>query len=181
MSDNIGEEIKVSRIWDKLPQETPKAYQAFVMYLQLAPYGEGEQRRSLANVATALGLAGSSGVEAWSAKYNWVERATAYDSMSAHSTLTVRDTALKDFQQNIVTTMSMQLVAIDRVIDTTLQTMLKLQENGTTVETINIKRLVEAMEKKDTLARRLAGMPTTYTSAVAESEPDEETVYVIGA
>ena len=61
------------KAWDRLPNESSAAYTAFKIYLEFG----GE--RSLTKVEQKLnkkrGQLGN-----WSSKYNWVERAAAYDS-----------------------------------------------------------------------------------------------------
>ena len=54
--------------WDKQPEETIKAYEAFNTYLLLGP------NRSLKQASASLGRNNSykSWLEHWSRKYNWV-------------------------------------------------------------------------------------------------------------
>lgn len=57
---------------DRLPDETEKAYSAFVHYCGLG-YG-----RSLADLGTLLGKS-ATWMEQWSSRYNWQERVKFYD------------------------------------------------------------------------------------------------------
>lgn len=59
-------------IFERLDNETQKAWQAFVVYRDLG------YERSIANAAKVLGKSPRT-VEHWCLKYNWVERAKAYD------------------------------------------------------------------------------------------------------
>ncbi len=61
--------------WDKLPQESHKAYMAFCTYRDLGPY------RSLEKTRVKLGQNKhyKKWLEKWSIKFNYSERAKAYD------------------------------------------------------------------------------------------------------
>ena len=61
-----------AELWERLPQESMKAYAAFCAYRDLGP------DRSMAKAGEVLGK--SQGLmEGWSAAYDWVKRATAWD------------------------------------------------------------------------------------------------------
>ena len=70
-----GDEAEVPP-WERLPDESSKAYHAFCLYLWDGYW------RSLREVADALGKGVSyeSQLEKWSAKYNWFWRAQAFDT-----------------------------------------------------------------------------------------------------
>lgn len=62
----------MSELWERQDGETPKAYAAFCVYRDLGP------DRSMAKTGETLGK--SQGLmEEWSAKYEWVKRAAAWD------------------------------------------------------------------------------------------------------
>ncbi len=58
--------------WDRLENEGPKAYDAFIFYCGMGP------KRSLSKLAIELDK-DKSLLSRWSANYSWVERASAYD------------------------------------------------------------------------------------------------------
>ena len=62
-------------IWERLPSESSKAYAAFCIYRDMGP------KRSIEKVQKKVGK--KSGylrhLYRWSSKYNWFERAKAYD------------------------------------------------------------------------------------------------------
>lgn len=58
--------------WEKQPEETPRAFEAFCVYRDLGP------NRSLAKTGQKLGK-NLTTIQQWSARYRWVERATAWD------------------------------------------------------------------------------------------------------
>lgn len=198
MSDT---QIEMTRhnVWDKLPSETPKAYVAFTTYLALSIYGEGDNKRNIPNVAKKLGLASPSGVEVWSSKYDWQARAMAYDAAMTTSALTMQESSLTAFRQDVITKAGAQITAMNQIIDAELRRMMDVQskytrpsysvdpETGEAVEAeieyvspTEIKRLTEAIRIKDDIARRTAGMPTQFTTEKAEEADPEEAVYIIG-
>lgn len=59
--------------WERQERETPKAFDAFVVYRDMNP-----QERSGAKVAVAVGKSWSL-MQQWCRKYGWVERAAAWD------------------------------------------------------------------------------------------------------
>jgi len=59
--------------WEKLSNETTKAYAAFCIYRDL-----GSERR-IDKVLAVTGKRNRSSLIKWSSKYNWVERVQAYD------------------------------------------------------------------------------------------------------
>ena len=72
--NDAGDEAEVAP-WERLQDEPSKAYHAFFLYLR-----EGHWR-SLKKVTVALGkgLSYEKQLENWSVKYNWVDRAQAFD------------------------------------------------------------------------------------------------------
>lgn len=60
------------QIWDRLPKEPAKAYAVFCQYRDMRP-------RNIRALAKALGRRSCRRLEQWSIKWNWVERATAYE------------------------------------------------------------------------------------------------------
>lgn len=176
----MTQQMDTRKSWERLPEETPKAHAAFVMYLQMPPFGDAENKRSLANLAKKLELASTSGVEGWSAKYNWQERAVAYDAFMQTKAITIRETALRDFQQNIVTRMGAQLAVINEVLDRAWKEVNDRQVAGGETDLAALKKLMDATKAKDDLARRMAGLPTQYTTQKAEEQDPEDNVYIIG-
>ncbi|MGB8311545.1 MAG: hypothetical protein WCE81_06760 [Halobacteriota archaeon] len=74
-TDGAGDEAEAAP-WERLPDESGKAYYAFCLYLRDGHW------RSLRKVADALGKSVSyeSQLEKWSAKYNWLDRVQAFDT-----------------------------------------------------------------------------------------------------
>ncbi|MEJ7783199.1 MAG: hypothetical protein WKF96_00250 [Solirubrobacteraceae bacterium] len=59
------------------PGETPRAYSAFRLYLELGP------RRSTAEAGRRIGHASKWQCDKWSSRWNWVERVRAFDAQAA--------------------------------------------------------------------------------------------------
>ena len=67
------DDIYTPEAWERRPDETSKAYEAFCVYRDMGT------SRSIAKVGAALGKNRVT-LEQWSSKYSWVKRAAAWDS-----------------------------------------------------------------------------------------------------
>jgi len=63
--------------WDRRPDETPKSFEAFRVYLELGP------QRSMAKTMEAQGRREKSTLEKWSSKFDWRARAALFDREQA--------------------------------------------------------------------------------------------------
>ena len=67
-------------LWERQPDESSVAYEAFLCYRNMGHEPEGEKKkRRLASVAEKLGKSLKL-MERWSFTWDWVERARAYDN-----------------------------------------------------------------------------------------------------
>lgn len=66
------------RPWDRQPQESSKAYEAFVAYRDLGA------ARSIPKAAQLLGKSATS-VSVWSKRWRWLDRTAAWDSIPGRS------------------------------------------------------------------------------------------------
>jgi len=176
----VSDMTKTPLLWDRRPDETDKSWAAFQLYRDLPVYGEGENKRTLANVASKLGYSTPDYVERWSAKYNWVERASAFDTALGASAMELRLADIEVYQDVVRQSTMQQLVVLNAILEKKLADMNSKLDSNEPVDTMEINRLAKAMEVKDNLARRIAHMPTTYTSEKSKEELDEDTVFVIG-
>jgi len=64
----------MSEKWDRLPNESAKAYSAFCAYRDYGPNRSLENIRQIMDKPPSRNWLGK-----WSSKYNWVERVKAYD------------------------------------------------------------------------------------------------------
>lgn len=179
------------KMWERLPTESGKAYNAFNTFLQMpiVDKADPDNERSLFNVSVTLGYATSghrspaSTIEKWSATHNWIKRSAAYDSYMMATAITVKEASLVSFQQDTIERTTTQVVALNEVIDRTLAVMLeglKREDNPVVPEPLAIQRVASAVRLKDDLARRIAKMPTTFRTEAIEDEVDAEQVYIIG-
>lgn len=167
------------KLWDKQPGETTKAFQAFMVYREMEPYGENQ--RTLAKVSEVIGHKSDRGVRGWSAKYNWVMRAAALDEHRGKKIMAVKEATTEEFVKALTQRRSLQLLVLDKIVEKKLQKLDERLAQDETVKSIEIANLTTAIEKIDNLARRLAGLPTNFTSTRAKEEPDEEQVFIMGA
>lgn len=161
--------------WERQDHETDKAWDAFCIYRDLPLYG-ADNTRSLETVARQIGHKSASTVEGWSSKYAWVSRARAYDAHNQKITMTVREKSLIEFQKDVIHNTSLQLSVLRRVIENKLSDAVS---NPDTYDTLSLQRLAKTIETADNLGRRIAQLPTTYTSESVADEPQD--VYIIGA
>lgn len=82
---------EVTRMWDRLPKETDKAWEAFQIYRDMGP------KRSQRAVGRVLSKS-SSLMKRWSQKYNWPDRAHAFD---AYHSATLRNATLSVTKRTI--------------------------------------------------------------------------------
>lgn len=168
-----------SNTWQRLPEETPTAFNAFCKYRALSLDGEGRESRSLVNVSQILGHKSTSTVEGWSSKYNWVERAASWDEKRRNDIIKVQDVGLEEFQQAVISQLTLKLTALSKIVNAEINAALEGQAIGERVPAVELKRLVDVVATLDTLARRAANMPTTFRSEGAQNSEETQT-YIMG-
>lgn len=171
--------------WDKLPDESQKAYAAFCEYYKMPP-----QVRSIAAVARKRGVANPSYDEKWSAQFQWVERATAYDEFRAKSMIEVIRTTQDEAQKRHIEKTTLAFTIAGEVAAAALKSMydnlmLPANENNPDhgkIDTKSFQRLVRTTLDIDTGMRRALGLPTVYkTERVEETDAGDEEFYFVGA
>jgi ribosome assembly protein YihI (activator of Der GTPase) len=168
------------RVWDRQPSDTPRSWQAFTEYISMPIYGEGDEKRSIKNVAKRLGHKSEKQCEEWSAKFNWVERAAAFDAYNGSKAISLREVSLDQVKSAHITRVTTQAAVISSIVEKRLKRVLDALERGEDVDTMDIKRLTDTVDNIDIIMRRATGMPTTYTGAVGEEPDYEQQVYTIG-
>lgn len=175
------------KAWEQLPHETDKAYAAFFQYIQMPVHDKitPQNERSLYNLSVKMGYSvqptrPSTTVEIWSSKYNWRERANAYDAHMAQNTLTVVERELGQYQHAIIEKRTEQLVQLEQILDLTLKNIKADIVAGGRVDPLELQRVAKAIEITDNLTRRIAKLPTSYTTERAEEVEDDVQVYLIG-
>lgn len=101
----------MTEIWERLPNESSKAYQAFCIYRDLGV------ERSLEKVAQNRGKPGSkSWLNTWSTKYHWVERAQAYDDYLEQEKRKEQEKAILEMvERHTKEAMALQQKALERL------------------------------------------------------------------
>lgn len=175
------------RLWEQQPNETDKAYNAFFEFIQMPVHDKitPENERSLYNLSVKLGYSvqptrPATTIENWSAKYNWRERASAYDAHIANTTLTVVERELGEYQQALIEKRTIQLAQLDSILDLTLKNMREEINKGKQLDPLDLQRIAKAVETADNLSRRIAKLPTSFTAERAEEQDDDVQIYLIG-
>jgi hypothetical protein len=165
----------MTALWELQPNETPKSFAAFNIYLKLPP-----NERSLSRVVAALGHASNSTVEKWSSENDWVERARAYDAYIANSAIEVRKVGLTEAQLALTEQTSLALTAAFTVSMRELQRLGEQQNKGEAIDTKDLGRVVRAIADIDTLNRRNLGLPTAYKVETISEPDNKDAEYYIG-
>lgn len=137
---------------------------------------DGEQR-SLSNLSKKMGYSGTQLLQRWSAQYDWVRRANAYADERAQKQITLVESKLAEYTQEVVKTLTGNLAKLDKILDDRLN---YLVDHPDDVDGRELQRITAAIKVKDDLARRAAGMPVTFRDTDAEEQDYEDNVYTIG-
>lgn len=175
------------KAWERRPNETDKSYDAFLAYVKMPirDIEDDTNSRTLANLSIKLGYKVAQGkaastLEGWSSKFDWVERARLYDMHKAELSIQVQDASLMQYQEHIIERRTLQTNLLNNALEKQITQTLKEQNAGIPVDPLEILRLVNAAQKLDDLERRLAGLPTNYTTERVD-EPDlEAKTFTIG-
>jgi hypothetical protein len=173
--------LSTASVWDRITdgpdQETEKSWAAFQQYRDMPIHGKKTQRRSYGNLALLLDHNSTTTIEGWARRYHWRERVQAYDAHMGRKLIVVREMGLEKYKEAIIGELTQELALATMVINRSLQDMIDSEE---AVEPKALNQLLLAIEKKDNLARRAVGMPTTYTSEPGQDIEQEDTVYYAG-
>lgn len=175
-------EITQSRAWDRRPNETDKAWGAFQLYMNMPlQHPDPKQRRSLENLQGVLGHAAVGTVATWSRKYQWVERARAYDMHMGVKIEEMRLATLDDYQRAAIQSTGQQLVAFNDIIAQATESIKSRLDTGEPIKMAEIKNLADAIKVKDDLMRRIARMPTDYKhERLPDVDVEDEAIFVLG-
>lgn len=162
--------------WDtQREDETHKSWMAFQKYRDMSPHD-----RSLAKLATSLGYSSKTTLEQWSTKYDWVDRAQAYDNYMSEKSLALREGNLVEYQSILVENESQISTQLLRLIAKEIERLLVAQQEGKPVDSKDIQRLVSSLQKTSNVSRRAAKLPTTYRADTTDEYDEEQTVFVFG-
>lgn len=177
-----------TNMWERLPNEGDKAWAAFLAYIDMPirDVANPDNSRTLSNLTRKLGYAAPAGkaastIEDWSAKFNWVERSRAYDAHQSKLTITVKDASLAQFQREVIVRRTQQTVLMNEALNRQLADILLRQNAGAEVDSLELLRTVNALRYLDDLERRIAGLPTNYSSERVDDDDNDERVFIVGS
>lgn len=172
--------------WERLPNESEQAWEAFLMYLTTPP------PRNKLEIAKELGKHANQLYE-WSKKHNWNERVRLYDSykiaektaseiqLTSEVRADLEKEAVKDEVEDYRRLRELFSALLDRTEEQLVSP--EVDENGDKKEiTIrDISSLIQMRKNLDDLIRRAGGMPLTYKETEKESEVNEYIISLEGS
>lgn len=124
--------------WERQEGETPKAWEAFVVYRDLG------SSRSLRGVANHLSK-GMSLISRWSSRWNWVERAAAWDADTDRASREAQLEAITKMAQRHANLAQSSLIGIGMAVTEYLRR-------------VRDKDILKELSDKDLISMMLAGM-----------------------
>jgi len=166
------------RPWDRQPNETAKAYEAFLVYRELEL-----NKRSIELVCKRLKKSNPL-IHRWSKKYNWHERIREYDSHVSSELDKQYITKAKEVNKEHLELLEASRKSLANVIVTLNN---KLENGGLEeLETWPIEKLfdyvkvcIPRLEKVVILERLLRGLPTEASEITEKFEESNERKYTI--
>lgn len=160
--------------WDRLEDETSKAFHAFCLFRDLDP-----GKRSYREVSEILGLDSQASIERWASpqKHNWQERVLAYDDYRNKRlellTLPAPDAIEEALHNEGAMIGAAEKLARDKLADAIA--------NPDKYDALDLTRIVNTLEKALNLRRRLLGLPTTYRAEYKKEEIPDDVIFVAEA
>lgn len=166
-------DVRKANPWDRLPDETDKAWTAFQVYLDLP------RPRRYKDVADKTNRHVSQ-VGAWGMKYKWVARAGAWDnSQMGVLTPDQRDEALGGYQLTIIADAHEDYNRLRSLwVDALERAASLLDDEQTPTKPGDIKALIQARNQLDLMARRTARMPMSFTAQEDDGLKEDKTYYL---
>ncbi len=128
-------QLSTSQSWDKWPDETDLAYSYFVSYMEMGPERSlskvVQKHNKKAHYKTQLGK--------WSAKHNWVERASEYDKH-------VIKQSLRDKEEIIDHARGRLLQKVDQALDELFDIMAKEDYSFSKDHASNVSQKLKAID-----------------------------------
>jgi hypothetical protein len=95
--------------------------------------------------------------------------------------IVVKDASLLEYQQEVIERRTEQTVLMNTALNAQLMDILRRQQAGEAIESLELLRTVNALKYLDDLERRIAGLPTNFSTQAVEDEGDNEVrKFVIG-
>lgn len=162
------------REWNRREDETPKAYSAFQMYINMPP-----EERSIRAVAEKRGSSSTTTEEQWSSKYSWVDRAIAYDEHMAEVQLVSKQTTLREYQADVLERETTETAMLSRLATRLAKQIMQDEESGERIDSMDVKRLSAVVDTIQRQRRRTAQLPTSFRSDLGDDLPEDEEVFIV--
>lgn len=157
--------------WERQPDETPKAFEAFCVYRDLGA------DRSIAKAGKQLGKNRVT-LEQWSTKYGWVKRCTAWDTEQDRLSRIKQQQDIQKMRKRhagIATTMLIKAAtALQRIPDDEIKAsdISRMVEVASKLERISRGDVGEVVEERD--GGKTADPVTFYIPDNGRDKPKEE-------
>lgn len=156
----------MSEYWERLPNETNKAYSAFCVYRDL------RHDRSFTRVQAKLGKKSRTYIAYWSKKYKWVERVRAFDD---YEEKLIRQKHIESIQK-MNERQSRQSKAFQKVLYLPVVTLLKrLKKNSnnkiSAIEDLNKLNTLQLIELIGQISKNYSNL--VNTERIARGAPTE--------
>lgn len=135
--------------WDRLPNESPKAYERFQHYLEVQNYKAVSERFGI----------DYSAIRDQAVRYKWRERTTAYNEYRRKNRLEVRSVDLTTAQQTAV---NEELIIAAGMMQQVVRALNDAKRNGIDVK--DLKTLVDTFNTLTDIQRRALGLPVKVAS-----------------
>lgn len=154
--------------WDRLPNESPKVYDAFMKYCEMGP------DRSLSKLVNELSKSKSL-LSRWSAKYSWFEGSSAYDIHFHKIKMKEREEAIIEHEKKMAETTWNFLDVVGKAIDNLKPEQIKPSEIPRYLKTLiplerDSRDYLLALYEKQSQQRRLETERMTFRVEVVEPE-----------
>lgn len=153
----MARQSKTEKPWERQPKESPPAYEAFYLYLEMG------SERSLRKVAQKLGKS-STLICRWSSTWNWQQRSREYDTELQRKEFAAKQQEIKKARERqLKTAVFLQKKAVEALNNLDIEDMEPKDILRFITEGIRLEREVQ----KDEAAA--APRDDTQTSSLAET------------
>lgn len=141
-------------IWERLPSDTDKSYEAFCIYRDMGASRSLEKvSKKLDKSVTLLGR--------WSSDHNWVDRVSAYDTHRAAERSKRKEAKRIQIEDNVLKDYNVMRKAIEKRLKL-------LQDTNYAGEVYELQNLLGLMKQADDYARRAVGLPDKISESKSE-------------
>lgn len=170
----------ILRVWERQPFDTPHSWAAFSKFIEMPIYGEEGEQRTLKNLSVKMGHNSPKQVSKWSAAHKWSERLAAYDAYMGSKAITFAEVSLEQFRSAHLTRISQQLSVTSTIVEKRLKQLLDALGKNEIIDTMDIKRMIDSIDRLDIIGRRASGLPTTFISGEGQEPDYEQQTFIIG-